>query len=106
MSNTIRDMLRDIALFIKKNFKAEKVILFGSYAYGKPTVDSDIDLFVIMETDRRFPEEGAKIRMKIEEVFDLNKPIDILVRSPEYFQKRLEMGDFFIIDINNKGIEL
>ncbi len=97
---------KEIATFIKETFNADKVILFGSYAYSKPDKDSDIDLFVIMETNQRFPEQGAKIRLEIEENFLIDKPMDILVRTPLYVEQRLKGGDFFIQEIIQKGIEL
>ncbi len=98
--------LKEISAFIKDKFHAYKVILFGSYAYGKPDKDSDIDLFVIMDTDERFPEEAAKIRLEMEENFLIDKPVDILVRTPLYVEQRLKGGDFFIQEIIQKGIEL
>ncbi len=106
MNNTIPDVLKDIAFFIKQNFKTEKVILLGSYAYGKPTVDRDIDLFVIMETDRIFPEEGARLKNFIRKEFKIDKPMDLIVRDKKFIEKHLKENDFFIKDIIEKGIEL
>ncbi|HOF13139.1 MAG TPA: nucleotidyltransferase domain-containing protein [Spirochaetota bacterium] len=106
MNDELYQSLKEISHFIKEKFLAQKVILFGSYAYGNPTPDSDIDFFVIMDTDKRFPEEAANIRIGIDEEFHIAKPIDILVRTPGYVQKRLGMGDFFMKDIIEKGIEL
>ncbi len=83
-NNPLISQLKEISAFIKDKFHADKVILFGSYAYGKPDKDSDIDLLVIMETKKRFSDEGAKIRLKMEEKFIVDRPIDILVRTPSY----------------------
>jgi len=102
----VTDNLINIADFIKKEFKAQKVILFGSYAYGKPTVDSDIDLFVIMDTKERFPKVSASIRIAIHNSFSLKKPMDIIVRTPDFVEDGIKEGDFFIRDIMEKGIEL
>ncbi len=105
-NNPVISQLKEISTFIKDKFHAYKVILFGSHAYGKPDKDSDIDLFVIMETNQRFPEQGAKIRLEIEENFLIDKPMDILVRTPLYVEQRLKGGNFFIQEIIQKGIEL
>jgi predicted nucleotidyltransferase len=102
----MREVLQKVASFIKEHFHAQKVILFGSYAYGKPDKDSDIDLFVIMNTNMRFPKQAAVIRMALDENFDLKKPMDIIVRTPEFVEERYRGGDFFIKDILEKGIEL
>ncbi|MCX7883391.1 MAG: nucleotidyltransferase domain-containing protein [Brevinematales bacterium] len=62
MSENLQNILQEIASFIKQHFKAQKVILFGSYASGNPTKDSDIDFLVIMKTNKRFPVEAANIK--------------------------------------------
>ena len=102
----MREVLQRIASFMKEKFHAQKVILFGSYAYGEADKDSDIDLFVIMNTNMRFPKQAAAIRMAIDENFTLKIPMDIIVRTPEFVAERYKEGDFFIRDILDKGIEL
>jgi len=99
-------MLNEIANFIKDKFHAKKVILFGSYAYGTPTEDSDIELFVIMNTSMRLPKQAAAIRIELDKYFNIKKPMDIIVRTPEFVNERYKEGDFYIKDILEKGIEL
>jgi predicted nucleotidyltransferase len=99
-------MLNEIANFINDKFHAKKVILFGSYAYGTPTEDSDIDLFVIMNTSMRLPKQAAAIRIELDKYFKIKKPMDIIVRTPEFVNERYKEGDFYIKDILEKGIEL
>ena len=84
---------------IAREFTPEKIILFGSYAYGKPTLDSDLDLLVIMQFD------GDPLETAVAMLNQLNilLPIDLLVRTPEQIQHRLEMGDRFIRDIVERG---
>jgi len=106
MSRVIPSYLREIAGFIKANFPVKKVILFGSYAYGNPSSDSDIDLFVIMETEKRFAAVGADIKRAIRQAFGFYAPMDILVRTPSFVEERLQQNDFFIKDILEKGIPL
>jgi predicted nucleotidyltransferase len=63
-----------------RELRPEKIILFGSYAYGTPTPDSDVDLLIIMETDApRKERHWAVSRLLIPRQF----PVDILVKTPE-----------------------
>ena len=70
---------------IAREFRPQKIILFGSYAYGKPTPDSDVDLLVIMPLQGRATEKAVEISSQLEHRF----PIDLLVRSPEELRQRL-----------------
>jgi len=93
---------RDISSFarrIAKQFNPHKIILFGSYAYGNPSDDSDVDLLVIMPFRGRNPEKATEIWMATKPKF----PIDIMVRKPAELRKRLKMGDFFLREITEKG---
>ena len=84
---------------VVEKFHPEKIILFGSYAYGEPTADSDIDLLVVLPIECEPVEKAIEIRLAI----DYHFPLDLLVRSPDYLQQRVEMGDFFIQEILQKG---
>ena len=84
---------------VAREFKPEKIILFGSYAYGIPRQGSDIDLLVIMPYEGRHTEQ----RIKIHESLSTLAPIELLVRTPEEVQKRIEMGDSFMREIIERG---
>ena len=84
---------------IAEQFQPERIILFGSYAYGKPTEDSDVDLLVILPFEELPVQKAITIRQLIKSPF----PLDLIARTPEQIQQRLEMGDFFIRDIINNG---
>ncbi len=84
---------------VAKEFKPKKIILFGSYAYGKPTADSDVDILIVMSFSGRNPEKATEIWMATKPKF----PIDIMVRKPAELKKRLAMGDFFLKDVVTKG---
>ena len=87
-----------LAQQIAARFDPERVYLFGSYIYGQPTFDSDVDLMVIMETaDMR---QQASI---IRDAVNFDFPLDLLVRTPAYFAERLALGDFFIEQIYQHG---
>ncbi|MBU0694638.1 MAG: nucleotidyltransferase domain-containing protein [Candidatus Omnitrophica bacterium] len=94
----------EIVSFIKSEFKAKEVVVFGSYVRNKLTTNSDLDIFVIMDMNRKPYEQAALIRLKVDEKFGVSFPIDIIVRSPHYVEKRLKMGDFFIKDILKEGL--
>ncbi len=96
-------LLADMAQRIVEALHPEKVILFGSYAYGTPHEDSDIDLFVIMKP--KYAEETN--HQRVMDVTDVAKipflPMDVIVRTPEQVETRLAMGDFFIKEILDQG---
>lgn len=79
-------------------FHPEKVILFGSHAYGQPTSESDVDVLVVMPTKNHVT-QACRIRLAVEHPF----PLDILVRTPEYLRARLDAGDSFVQEIFSKG---
>jgi uncharacterized protein len=84
---------------IAEQFQPERIILFGSYAYGQPTEDSDVDLLVILPFDEMPVQKAIAIRKQIRSPF----PLDLMARTAEQIQQRLDMGDFFIQDIMEKG---
>ena len=93
---------RKISQVVKKialEYNPEKIILFGSYAWGKPHADSDVDLFVVKKT-RNVLELGRRIDGS---VFPRPFPVDILVYTPQQVERREKLGDFFIRDILSKG---
>jgi len=78
----------------------EKIILFGSYAYGKPTPDSDVDLLVILDTTASRSERSWSVsRLLIPRPF----PVDILVRTPAEIEQSLRKHDFFVQEILSQG---
>lgn len=94
-----RAYIRVICKKIADEFQPEKIILFGSHAYGTPTPESDLDLLVIM------PFEGSPLAqaVKISRRLRLFLPVDLIVRTREQVQARLGMDDFFMRDIIERG---
>jgi uncharacterized protein len=90
---------QEVTKRIVQEFHPEQVILCGSYAYGTPTPDSDVDLLVILPYGAEGPRKALEILNKIHPEF----PADILVRTPEQVQQRLAWNDFFLRDILEKG---
>lgn len=99
MKKISRRAINTFARKVAKEFKPQKIILFGSYAYGKPTPDSDVDMLVIMPFEGR----GAKKATEILILTDPRFPIDLLVRTPKQIRERIKLGDFFIREITQKG---
>jgi predicted nucleotidyltransferase len=81
-------------------FKPQRIILFGSYAYGHPTADSDVDLLVVMRKARRF---WMQTSQRIHERVTAGFPVDVLVRDPEFLRGRLREGDCFLEEVTTKG---
>ena len=93
--NQIEEFGRRIGL----EFGTERVILFGSYAQGTATEDSDVDLLVVIPFEGRSVDQSVAIRMKLRPKF----PLDLLVRTPEKVRQRIEMGDGFMQEILQEG---
>jgi predicted nucleotidyltransferase len=83
--------------------KPEKIILFGSYAYGNPTHDSDVDLLVVMETKGNYKESYRAVSMLL---YPRQFPVDIIVKTPKEVEEAMKGGKdngFFIREIVRKG---
>jgi predicted nucleotidyltransferase len=92
--------IRAIARHIAEKFDPEKIILFGSHAYGKPSAWSDVDLLVVMETPKGEIETSIEI---YESLPRITFGLDLVVRSSKVVEKRKKLGDWFLIDITEKG---
>ncbi len=95
-----RDQIFTYAENIGRKFHPQRVILFGSYASGRPSEDSDVDLLVVMNHDKqRNVEQAINIRLQQDAPF----PLDLLVRRPSEVAERLAMSDSFIREIMEHG---
>jgi len=92
--------IRAIARHIAEKFGPEKIILFGSHAYGRPKAWSDVDLLVVMDTPNGELETSLEIANSLP---PLVFHVDIIARSRKVLEKRKELGDWFLIDITEKG---
>lgn len=96
------DVIKEFCKKIVQEFSPKKILLFGSYAKGTQTPDSDVDLFLVMPHKGKAIMTSVQIRMKLRPAF----PVDLIIRSPGSLQKRLEMGDVFLRDILKTGLIL
>lgn len=87
---------------IVAGWRPEKIILFGSHAYGIPDENSDVDLLVIMKTPERLLRVAAEIAAGIDHPF----PLDIVVRTPDEVAACVRAGDSFIGTVMARGTVL
>lgn len=91
--------IREYSAGVAREFRPERIILFGSHADGSSNRDSDVDLMVIMQFEGKASDKSAEIRSRVAAPF----PLDLLVRTPEKIRSRLAGGDCFIADILERG---
>lgn len=99
----IEGYLKEAVRRIVSEFNPEKIILFGSYAYGKPTPDSDIDLMIVMETKER-PHKRAVALRKI--LKNLGIPKDIIVKTPDEFKRFRDIIGTVAYPVAHRGMVL
>ncbi len=92
---TIEDIVHQIA----QQFQPEQIILFGSYAYGQPRQESDVDLLVVMDTPLKETDQAVRICQAIDYHFGL----DLIVRKPDALARRLALGDPFLHEVVSQG---
>ena len=86
---------------IKREYRPEKIILYGSYAYGKPTSGSDLDLFIIKNTTKRRMDRFCEVRKIIREIKGIS--IQPIVFTQRELDVRLKIEDDYIKEILEKG---
>src|SRR5438128_9170916 len=91
-------VIRRFARQVAERFQPEKIILFGSYAYGRPHADSDVDVLVVMPARNQL-DQAFKIHSTLLPPF----PLDLIVRTPKTLEWRLQEGDSFLQEIISKG---
>lgn len=101
MAVTMREIKRLVAA-IGREFQPQQIVLFGSYVYGQPQNDSDVDLLVVM------PFEGPAAYKALETLERVDPPfaVDLIVRTPQEVQERLAWNDYFLREITEHGMVL
>jgi len=92
---TIQVLSRDIVTAFHPN----RIILFGSHAYGRPDEASDMDFLIVMPFEGKGPNKALEIMRRVKPRI----PVDIIVRTPEDMRQRLAWNDFFLKEITEKG---
>ncbi|MBI1935137.1 nucleotidyltransferase domain-containing protein [Candidatus Woesearchaeota archaeon] len=101
----IEKTLVSITKKIIDRYNPQKIILFGSYAYGSPKRDSDIDLLIIKKTNAKHIDRAVKIREILREENSMFA-LEPLIYTPQEVNERLEMEDDFMKNIIEKGVIL
>ena len=99
----ISQKISDIINRIVAEYAPEKIILFGSYANGNPSDNSDLDLFIIKESSLPRPDRSVNIRRMLAEE---NIPMDIIVYTPEEVEKSKSNPYSFVNEVLSSGITL
>lgn len=87
---------------IIREYQPEKVILFGSYAYGQLTEDSDVDLLIIKNTDKRPIDRWVEVKRLLRGTTP-TLPVSPLVYTEKEIEERTALKDFFVEEIFEKG---
>jgi predicted nucleotidyltransferase len=90
--------IRRYARQIAEKFQPEKIILFGSYAYGEPHEWSDVDILVVMPARNQIDQA-----LRIDLTLDAPFPVDLIVRTPKRLRRDWENGDWFLREVLAKG---
>lgn len=98
----IKKIINNILDNLIKAYQPKKVILFGSYAYGNPTEDSDVDLLIIKDTDKRPLDRWIELKKILRDV-SKTIPVSPLVYTEKEIEDRIAMNDFFIEEVMEKG---
>ena len=104
----IADELIPYLKLLVERFNPDQVVLFGSYAHGNPTRDSDVDLLIVKKTEKSPREEASAIRKAFQPLRHsvANLAFDIMVRDPEDLRERIAKGGAFHSAIIRNGIRL
>jgi len=105
MKEEVKTILSEIIEKLKRDYKPLGITLFGSYAYGNPTEDSDIDLLILKDTKNRRVDRFVQVKRIIYNP-NCKIPVSPLVYTPEELKERLRIGDDFLKEIIQKGVVL
>lgn len=101
-SQDTKAVIQTILEKLVAEYAPQQVILFGSYAYGIPGPDSDLDLLIVKETSQRFIDRWVTVRRILTGTHP-SLPLETLVLTPEEIARRLAIGDQFIAEILDNG---
>ncbi|MDP3772002.1 MAG: nucleotidyltransferase domain-containing protein [bacterium] len=99
--NTVPKKIQEVVDKIVREYQPEKIILFGSWAWGTPHEDSDVDLFIMKESEQKRIDRERELRKKL--YGNRFPPLDLFMYTPAETARRLSMDDFFIKEIIEKG---
>ena len=95
-------LIKKIVEKLKKEYRPKRVILFGSYAYGKPSNHSDVDLLIIKETSKKPLDRWSEVKRILRGVSPF-LPVSPFVYTEREIRQRQSVNDFFIEEILTNG---
>jgi len=95
------ESIKKITQQVAEKYNPQKIILFGSFAYGKPAKDSDLDLLIVKQVNKK--KDLLERAYEVRQILDVHEALDILVFTPREIKERLKLNDLFIKDIFEKG---
>jgi predicted nucleotidyltransferase len=102
MKEEVKTIISEVVEKLKREYKPLRIILFGSYAFGNPTEDSDIDLLILKNTNKRRVDRFVQVKRIIYNP-NYKIPISPLVYTPNELEERLRIDDDFIKEIIQNG---
>lgn len=105
MVRPLPDEARGAVEKIVRDYGPERVVLFGSYAYGEPTADSDVDLLVVKATSERPFDRALKVRRLLRGT-ERRVPIEFIILTPDELDERIAAGDPFLSMVLRRGVVL
>ena len=97
-----KNILSKLIDTLVKKYAPQKIILFGSRAWGEPTEDSDIDLFIVKNTEKNSRERFSEVQRILHGLHKAT-PVEPLVLTPKELEKRITLDDPFILRILKEG---
>ena len=94
-----QDRIRDVSERIAQQFAPDRIILFGSHAYGAPNEGSDVDLLVVLPFEGKPYRKAAEIAAAVHAGF----PLDILARRPDDVERRYREADPLVREALDRG---
>lgn len=94
------DKISEIIHKIASGYNPDKIILFGSYANGSASVDSDIDIFVIKSSELPRPQRAMQLRKML---YGSLIPMDLIVYTPDEVEKEKDVEYSFVHEVLNSG---
>ena len=98
--------LEELVNFLVSEYKPEKIILFGSYGTETSRENSDIDLLIIKDTNKRFVDRIVELMQLIRNRFGFEYPVEPLIYTPDEWRYAKQINSIFIRTVLSKGVVL
>jgi uncharacterized protein len=100
MHSEIEKILDEVKRRIVPKFHPQSIILFGSYAEGRPGPDSDLDLLIVREVEGSTRQKANEIDMLLA---DRSVPMDFIVLTPEQYERQKQIAGSIARQVEREG---